>query len=152
MNMERVEERCLAYLKQVQNPLAPVEHLLEYCRKEEDLADLDAAVFLDFLRNHAEIHVLEGPEDHEAINLQIFSTAGLAMGPRAILFARIPTQQEMTAILAAQLMAMQESLGSTFVQAQEAGDLQRADQIRQAMAQVEELRDKLKMYVAHEGR
>lgn len=150
MNMERVEERCLAFLRQSQNPLVLVEQLLEYCKQEEEIAELSREVLMAFLRAHSDIHVLEGPEDHEAINLQQFATAGLMMGPRAILFSRVPAPQEMTAILAAQLSTMMETLGEAFVKAEKEGDAAQAGKIREAMAQAEDLRTRLKIFVSHE--
>ena len=59
MSLEKIEERCLAYLRQASNPMVPVQTLLEYCQRDPDCGKLDFKELVDFLRPHELVHVVQ---------------------------------------------------------------------------------------------
>ena len=111
MSLEALGQTCLNYLGETQAPIVPLETLLAYCHRVPSLAQVSSDTLLDFLRQHDDVEVLDGPSPMEAFNAEIMGTAGIALGPRAVLKRRIPSQREMYAIMALQLQEMQTALG-----------------------------------------
>lgn len=143
MNLEIIEEKCLNYLRQAPNPLVPVDTLVEFCRRESDFAKLNRQELLDFLRPHADVKVIDGPEDGEVIDQETFGVAGINMGPRVILNSRVPTKDQMTDIIAAQVKNMTEMLVEALDLARKANDEAHIEELENALRKSEALRQKM---------
>lgn len=143
MNLEKIEEKCLHYLREASNPLVPVDTLLEFCRRDPECGKLDRKELLDFLRPHAQIEVMEGPAMGEVIDRQTFESAGINMGQRAIIKTRFPSKEEMTEMLFEQLKDMTDVLVEALNAAKKEKDDARIDQLQTALAKSEALRQKM---------
>jgi len=143
MNMERVEELCLNYLRQSKNPLVPLSTLAEYCAREDKGCAIPPRELLRFLREHGEVEVMEGPSPEEAIGPELFDQAGIDMGPRAILNTRVPRPEEMMAMLTAQVQAMLEALRPALEAAEAQGETDRAGALRTALARAETMKTRI---------
>jgi hypothetical protein len=143
MNLEIIEEKCLNYLRQAPNPLVPAETLLEFCRREPECAKLELNELLEFLRPHAEVKVVDGPQDGEEIDQETFGAAGIVMGPRAILNSRVPTKDQMADIIAAQMKNMTEMLVEALDMARKAKDEAHIQELEAALKKSEALRQKM---------
>lgn len=143
MNLEKVEEKCLHYLQQASNPLVPVDTLLEYCRRDPECAKLERQELLDFLRPHAQVEVMEGPDMDEAIDPETFQAAGLQMGQRAIIKTRVPSREEMAEMLHEQVKDMTDVLVEALNQARNSKNRERVAQLEAALQKSEALRAKM---------
>ncbi len=143
MNMERIEELCLNYLRQSDNPLVPVTVLAEYCAREDKDGRLSAEELLPFLRRHGEVRVMEGPSENEAIGAELFSAAGIDMGPRAILKTRIPAPGEIAAMLSAQAEDMLHVLRTALAKAEKEEDHDRAAALGKALERTEAMKARI---------
>ena len=143
MNLETLEEVCLNYLGESKTPIVPVEALLAFCQRTPALAGLTAPVLADFLRSHEQIQVLDGPTEEENITAEMLGQAGIAMGTRAVLKRRVPTQRELYAHMALQLQAMRETLGHALADVSgEAAGGRRAE-LESALRRVDDLLQRL---------
>lgn len=143
MNLENIEEKCLHYLKQASNPLVPVEALLEFCQRDPECVSLTRQELLEFLRAHAEIQVMEGPDMGDAIDPETFHAAGINLGQRAILNTRVPAREEMFEMLAEQLKDMTDVLVEALNTAKKNKDVERVGQLQAALQKSETLRQKM---------
>lgn len=143
MNLEKIEQKCLHYLQQASCPLVPVDTLLEFCRRDPECGNLDRQVLLDFLRPHALVQVIEGPSVGDAVDAEVFRDAGLNMGPRAILNARIPAREEMAEMLIEQLNDMTGVLVAALNQAKKNKDAARTEHLEETLRKSEALRIKM---------
>lgn len=143
MNLELIEEKCLNYLRQASNPLVPVNTLLEFCRREPECGKLELQELLDFLRPHELVKVVDGPDEGEAVDQETFDAAGINMGPRAILKSRVPTKEQMTDMIAAQMRNMTEMLVEALELAKKAQDEAHIQEIEAALQKSEALRQKM---------
>jgi hypothetical protein len=143
MILERLEELCINYLQQAENPVVPVGALLEFCRRDAGCADTTLEELQSFLRPHADIQFIEGPTSAESVTMDDFSQAGLEMGARAVLNTRIPSKKEMAAMMVQQLNDMRELLNTSLTAAQKEGDAAKAMQIEAALAQSEVMQKKI---------
>ena len=143
MNLEKIEEKCLHYLAQANTPLVPVDTLVEFCRRDPECGKLDRQSLLAFLRPHAQVQVMEGPDIGDAIDQETFQNAGINMGPRAILNTRIPAREEMAEILIEQLKDMTDVLVEALNQARKSGDNERISQLEETLIKSEVLRVKM---------
>ena len=137
MNMERIEELCLNYLRQSSNPLVPVATLAEYCAREDRGSGVSRDELLHFLRKHGEVQVMEGPSETEAIGQDLFNSAGIDMGPRVILNTRVPTPEEMAAMLSSQVKAMLDVLRPAIDVAEKERDEGRVQALKSALDRAE---------------
>ena len=138
-SIEKVEELCIAYLQQAQNPLVPVETLLQRCQREGGLNELTEEILVQFLSKHALIDLLEGPTPEEIISQGIFEEAGFQMGKRAILKERIPNENEMKIMMVEQLKVMLDTLNKAIGEAENDGDQQRKQQLEAALTKAKDL-------------
>lgn len=143
MNLEKIEEKCLHYLKQASNPLVPVDTLLDFCQRDPECGKLNRQELLDFLRPHAEIQVIEGPDMGHAIDPETFRAAGINMGQRAILNTRVPAREEMFEMLAEQLKDMTDVLVEALNTAKKNKDAARVGELELALQKSEALRQKM---------
>jgi len=143
MNLEYVEQRCLKYLKQHKNPLLPFESLLKHCKEDEACEGIDEKVLLDFLRNHAEVRVLYGPGEGDALGADIFAAAGLMLGTRIIHRDRVPSQAELGALMKEHASGIIETLEKALAASDLAKDPKRKEDLDAALARARDMRDKL---------
>ncbi len=143
MNLERAELLVFNYLAQAENPLVPVSALLEHCRRDEQCQEVDEPVLLGFLRAHEAIILVEGPGTSEAVGLDAFEAVGINMGPRAILKTRVPSANDMSAMMNAQLEDMEKPLKKARELAETDGDEKSVQEIDAVLARVAELRAKI---------
>lgn len=143
MNLERVEELCLRYLGQAVNPLVPVEKLHAYLEREDAEQAPTMPRLLNFLRHHAEIIVLEGPGEDDPVGTEGFAAAGFMMGPRAMAKTRVPSREQMFAMMFEQIDEMREKLDSALESAREAKNAGLVAQLEGAIRRSEELRAKI---------
>lgn len=143
MNLEKIEEKCLHYLAQASNPLVPVDTLLDFCQRDPECGKLDRRELLDFLRPHAGIQVMEGPDMGDAIDPETFKAAGINLGQRAILKTRVPAKEEIAEMLFEQLKDMTDVLVESLGEAKKAKDGERVAQIETALQKSEALRAKM---------
>lgn len=139
MNLERIETLCLNFLKQAPNPLVPIGALLEFCSRDDEAGEISRDELLRFLRSHAEVQVMDGPEEGDPVGTDTFASAGFDMGTRAILNERIPTPAEMHRMLAEQAREMISVLEKSSKAAREAGDTGREAQIAQALERAQSM-------------
>lgn len=145
MNLEALEQKCLAYLMQVSRPVVPVEQLLRYLQRDEAFASVTQWELVDFLRKH-ELFTLLDPiglaADREG--MKRMAEAGIPVGPSVILETRIPTKAQMAEQLAFQLETLIKSLQTAAVEAREQDDGKRLTLVEQMLHRAEVLRERLK--------
>lgn len=112
MNLEYIEQRCLAYLKQCKNPLVPFDTLLSHCKQDPACAGISDKILMDFLAKHDEVRILEGPTEDAPIPQDTFAAAGLIMGTRVIHRDRIPTNREFAVLIREHIGSMLGKLDS----------------------------------------
>lgn len=120
MNLETVEQRCVAYLRDVQKPFVMISQLLDVVHEDEDLRELDKAQLLDFLRNHELFTVLDPislPEDPE--ELEELRRAGMMTEPGVMLTSRVPSKEELFTAMEQQMGTMLNALESALSQARD---------------------------------
>jgi len=143
-SLELLEQTCLDYLADTKSPLVPIETLLEFVRRTVDLAAVSQLNLLEFLRNHDEVEVLEGPAPGTPISGEILQAAGLLMGPRVLLKRRMPNQRELYAHMAVQLQTMRDTLGAAHAQAAPGTPLAaRREALEEAIGRVDTLLQRL---------
>lgn len=109
--------------------------------------DLSKEDLLAFLRNHAEVMVIEGPDESLPVALSEFSEAGVNMGPRIILKERIPSRDEMTDMMRQQLEHMRLHLGYALDKARENNDLDAVREIEAALERSARLEEKMRHFL-----
>lgn len=142
-SMEKIEEICLSTLRQAQNPLVPVTMLLQRCNREKEIIELSEEVFVNFLRHHDLIELVDGPTPQEAITQGIFEQGGINMGLRAILKERIPNDNEMKLMMAEQMKIMLDTLNKAIGDAENEGDQDQKQQLEATLAKAKNIQLKL---------
>lgn len=143
LSIERIEQRCLSYLRQVKNPLVPIKNLLDYCQRDEACKSVEEAPLLQFLRNHGDIEVLDGPLPGEELGTELLGQAGIEMGIRVILKDRIPSRREMEVLLVSQVHTMQQELARALSDAIDAGNEERIPRLREALQRADAMRERV---------
>lgn len=118
MNLESVEQRCLAFLGETPNPLVPVARLLDELRQDEDCAGVTEAELLGFLRKHELFTVVDPlslPSD--PAELAELEAAGMMTKPRVMLTSRTPTKAELIEALQRNMGTMMNALDAAMNQA-----------------------------------
>ena len=144
MDLEAVEQKALAYLQQVSNPLVRIEVLFAHLQEYDTTRAITLSELKDFLANHELFRVIEPlrPEgDAEAIELP--HENGLASSPYVILDTRVPTGQQMAAMMLEQLNSLHEALLTARTKARDRGDIPQMNRIGAAIHRIATLRDRL---------
>jgi hypothetical protein len=136
MSMERIEERCLAYLSQASNPLVPFRTLLEYARSGDESLQIGEQELLAFLKYHELMHVLE---PFDAGGEWACATVEMDTDRHVILKSRIPNRKEMVTNLRGQLDGVRATLQAALDEARSTGDFARVTSLEQALERAEEL-------------
>jgi len=143
MSLEDLEQRCLAYLKQVSRPLAPVDAVLAYLQREEG-TDISRQELLEFLRRHELFRVIEPPwGDAGSGQGQELAELGLPVGPYVILCTRVPAEDESRALMIEQMDSLIEALESALHEAERAGDMQRCQGVNALLERARAIRRRL---------
>jgi hypothetical protein len=142
--LEAVELLCLTYLRRAKSPVVSVRALFEYCLRELDAMPMDPPAFLEFLRRHREITVVEGLAGDAPLQKDLFDAAGFDLGPRAISNDRMPSRVDMVQMMAGQLRDMLAALERVRAQAELAKDTARLATIDAATARAQKLLESIK--------
>lgn len=125
MNLETVEQRCLAYLAEAANPMVSISELLIHCRREPDCAGLTERTLLGFLRRHDQVRVIQPPPGLESDEA--------AAEQWVILKTRLPTREQMALLMTKQMEKLTEALQAALEQAKANNDLDTASQINSTL-------------------
>jgi len=150
MNLERVEELCLNYLRQAENPLVGMEALLAHCRRDPKCAKLGMEDLVPFLRAHVQVELMDAVPVEDPAELEVMRAAGFEPGPRAVLKSRIPTSRELSRLMLGQLEEMERQLNSALAVMEETKDdtlREQQTRLREAVDRVTLLRDKMREYL-----
>jgi len=139
VNLEAVERRCLRYLEEAANPLVPISELVVYCRREADCARLTDRDLLDFLRGHEQVRILDPPEDEDAEDAR---DAG-SLETQVMLKKRMPTPQEISGLMTAQMDRICEALQVALRQAEATKDDTIASQVSATLERARLLQQKI---------
>ena len=129
MILEAVEQRCLNYLKQVKNPLAPMHAVLHYVREHADCAEVTEQELIGFLSKHELFHVI-APEPPEEV--------------RVILVTRIPSKAEIRTAMNDQCSNMIDALEKALREAEACGDEATQARVAEMLERARTLADKMK--------
>ncbi|MCP4645651.1 MAG: hypothetical protein GY851_34720 [bacterium] len=141
MNLEAAEQRCLSYLKQVSNPMVPVDRLLRHIREDEACGDIGEDELLEFLNQHELFKVVEsaslplGGED--------LAEAGIDLGPRVMLETRVPSPAQLAEQMSEQTTQMVEALTTALNESKRIGDPERTRQLIKILSRAKELQQRL---------
>ncbi|MCC6143036.1 MAG: hypothetical protein IT368_04430 [Candidatus Hydrogenedentes bacterium] len=138
MNLEVVEQRCLNYLQQAENPLVPLDRLLEYCRRDEACKGLDEAALKRFCKDHERMRVIEPDTGLPGVDI-----LGTSLEPRVVLDTRIPSQRELGVMMFDQLDRMVEALEAALTEGRRV-DPESVHQLEDALRRAGALRDRLR--------
>lgn len=137
MNLEKVEEFCVAFLAQTANPLVPFSALYRHVVQRDATADVSPEELLGFLRPNPLFRVVEGDE--------LDGTAEEAVpqdDPRVILATRVPTQKELVAQIDAEMEKMVTALQRALFEASRDDDASRRNEILEMIKRAESLRQR----------
>jgi hypothetical protein len=144
MDLEAVEQRALAYLKQTANPIVPVDRLLRHLAEDDQCADVREDQLLEFLRRHELFVVMDGPslplDDADATEL---AEAGIVPGARVMLATRVPSPAQLAALIEAELTTLTEALSNALAEAKRKGRPERARELIRILSKADKIRDKL---------
>lgn len=144
MNLEAIEQRCLAYLKQVSNPLVPLDTLMRYLERDAQCGVSSRQELLGFLREHELFRVIEpGLDPGTAVGADDASALGLPGGPYVILSTRVPTRHQMAEMVFAQFETMVQALDAARSEAQRLGDAARVTKVNALLKRAEGIREHL---------
>jgi len=145
MNLEEIEQKTLSYLKQVSNPLVPLDRLARYLKQNGVLGDMTEAELLTFLHRHELFRVMEPPGlgDDPGMN-SAMASLGLNTKPYVILDTRIPTKADVVVGLDEQLLRMAEALIAAAAEAKEKGEDARREKIERMLDRIKAARKHLK--------
>jgi hypothetical protein len=123
MDLEAVERKCLAYLKQVQNPLVPISQLFRHLTLDESLVLPSEAQFIAFLREHELFKVIDPVGlAADSAGAKSMQEAGLNAEPFVVLCTRVPTENDLADMLRDQMRQIVSALFVATRQAQESGN------------------------------
>jgi len=145
MGLEKIEEVCLSFLRRTTSPLVPLDTLRAACEKENLGITMDELT--GFLRHHSEVIVVDGADETAPVSHDDFSEAGINMGPRAILKARVPSRSEMTEMMQQQLDHMRFHLQDALKKAREHQDDEAVEEIEAALEKNRQLEAKMMRYL-----
>ncbi len=141
MILELAEQKALEYLKQVSNPLVPVDRLLRYLHQSEALRELTESDLLMFLRKHELFRVMDLLGD--VAMQEAFAEEGISISPRVMLETRLPTKKELVEQLLLQLDTMVEALNHAMVLARDDNNPDRVHRLMGVLTRAQELRRKI---------
>ena len=144
MDLEAVEQRALAYLMQVANPIVPVDRLLRHLAQDEQCADVREDQLLEFLRRHELFAVMDGfslPLD-EADTTEL-AEAGIESAVRVMLATRAPSPAQLMALIETELTRLTDALSKALAEAKQEGEPEHARQLIRILSKADKVRDQL---------
>lgn len=147
MNLERVEQRCLNFLKQSTNPLVALDTLLAYVRRDDECLEVDGPGLAAFLRHHELFRLIDppevpvGPDDVSALQ-----KLGFRAQPLAVLVTRVPTEQDFLMQFALQMQNLEDSLQAAARDAELEGDTDRAADATRLLFRTKQLSERFKRF------
>jgi len=141
MSLEAIEEHTLNYLAQVSNPLVRIEVLLAHLHDHGLAESLNVAQLRDFLSRHERVRVMEpGLPARDVGSTSPDSEPG---GAYAILVTRVPTPEQIAAMMIEQLQTLEQALISARLTAIETGDTDRIGPLEEALRRIAALHKRL---------
>jgi hypothetical protein len=140
MSLEALEELCLNFLKESENPLVPLSYLYAHCVEHaSDNHALSPEYLLDFLKNHNELLVLESDDKSLLIDEDQFFDAGIVMGTRVILKRRLPDRNALKVLFKLQVLELVKQLNEMLLQAEKNKKPQEAEGLKKKLAQAQSI-------------
>lgn len=150
MNLEEIEQKTLAYLKQVSNPLVRIDVLFEHLQRELELGSFSKAELVDFLEDHDLFRVLD-PVVSDDESGRLMRDAGFLTEPSVILDTRMPSRAELAVTMLDQLDRLGEALVSALHEARDQGNAETEQQARTALERASKLRERVVKFHAGEA-
>lgn len=138
MNLEAIEQRALAYLEHVSNPLVRIEVLHAHLTDHGLTEGLSPGQLKEFLSRHELVRVIEPPVQ----GIQD-PAAGEPSGAFAIAKERVPTQTQIASMMREQLDLLLEALRAAREEALHYGDSDKLSLIDDAQRKAALLSEKL---------
>jgi hypothetical protein len=142
MNLEALEQQCLAYLKQVSNPLVRIDVLYDHLARELDLAGFSREELVRFLEKHDLVKVMQ-PAMTDKSMAPALKDAGLLSEPTVILETRIPTPEQMSAMLLEQIDDLGNALANALRNARAAEDAHTESLVKASLERASQLRQRI---------
>lgn len=150
MNLEDIEQKTLAYLKQVSNPLVRIDVLYDHLARDLDLSGFSKRDLVDFLEDHELFRVLDPVvADDEAGRLM--HEAGFLTEPSVILDTRMPTRTELSVTMLEQLDRLGDALASALREARAQKNAEVESQVEAALERAKTLRERVMKFHARES-
>jgi len=145
MNLETIEQRTLAYLRDSPRLIVPISEVLKMLDEDEDCQGMDQVRLLQFLREH-ELFVIVDPNDADKPHgAAMQSELGLLTEPGVSLTERIPSNDQVLASMADALDSMMKALETGTSQARSDSDPQRALRVQNILKRARELHEKMRI-------
>lgn len=139
MSLEAIEEQALNYLAQVSNPLVRIEVLLAHLRDRGLAESMNPNELKNFLSRHERVRIME-----PAVSAPSMGTdSDEPEGAYAILTTRVPTPEQLAAMMLEQLHTLEQALISARQAAIEDGDTARVGPLDEALRRVAALHKRL---------
>ncbi len=147
MNLEAIEQKCLAYLMQVSRPVIPVSQLLRYLHRDAEFVEVSERELVDFLRKHELFTVLDPIGlASDPYGAKALEEAGISMGTSVMLETRVPTKRQLAEMMNEQLDTILSSLETAATEAQEAGNEQRYELVAALHERTQQLKERLRSF------
>lgn len=145
MNLEAIEQRCIAYLRDAQKPFTPIAALLAVVHEDEDTAGVTEAELLAFLRKHELFTVVDprGQDESDTGEQAQLAAAGMITTPVVMLTARIPTKAELAGAMQQNMGTMLNALEAAMNQARVDNKPQLAMEVQTVLKRARELQQKM---------
>lgn len=144
MNLESIEQRCLAYLQEAQKPMVPIAQLLRVVHEDEDSVGVTENELLAFLREHELFTVIEPQGLTESGgDVKELEAAGFMTTPSVILTTRLPSKNELAEAMQQQMGTMLNALEAAMNQARGENNPRLAMEVQAILKRARELQQKM---------
>ncbi len=149
LNIEEIERRCLAYLKQTPNITVTFESLVRYLRNDETCPTFEEGRLLEFLRDHELFHVIELPDTLDEMTKAKMADLDIDTGPRVALGTRVPTGDQASWLVLQQISTLREALARAVNQIRaEGGRSLKEKQFTRLLKDAEALEQRARRFLA----
>lgn len=149
MSLEAIEQKCLAYLKQVRNPLVPISQLMRHLNQDPSLPTPTVEELTTFLRTHELFNVVEpmglALEEDGAKALE---EAGLSAEPFALLATRVPSDMDLYVMLHEQMRQIVSALFVATREAEKSGDEKKYTRAKEMLQRASTLQERLEQVIS----
>ncbi|MDZ4861699.1 MAG: hypothetical protein SGI88_22220 [Candidatus Hydrogenedentes bacterium] len=143
MNLEAIEQRCLAYLGDTPRVITPISELLRMLDQDEDCQGMDEARLARFLREHELFSVIDPATIERDSESAIQSELDVMTETGVLLTGRIPSNDQVLASMAHSLDTMMKALESGTEKARNDSDPKRALRVQNILKRARELHQKM---------